>query len=264
MGTGSIGKGFCFALPPSLGWEPVKELARRFADLLYAAGFDTVVPARSYEGLEQSLLSGEVDAAWGPPIVSARVEAAGGKVALRAVRYGAVTYRSVLICRAHDDLDLRSLGQPGARKARAVWVDHWSMAGYILPRHHLRSRGVDLAEAFEDERTLGSYEACFRDLLEGDADLAASFANRRGLGYVEICGDEAFQLRTLGYTDECPNDAVVLSPALDEDKATELLLGLQRLTGDDGKKKILAAVFDVDDFDRPPADTYSPLLSLLD
>lgn len=264
MGTGSVGKGFCFALPPSLGWEPVKELARRFADLLYAAGFDTVVPYKSYEGLEQALLSGEVDAAWGPPIVCARVESAGGPVAMRAVRYGSVTYRSVLICRAHDDLDLRELGQPGGRLVRAVWVDQWSMGGYILPRYHLRSRGIDLEEAFEEEQTLGSYEACFRELLEGDADLTASFASRRGLGYVEICGDESFQLRTLAYTEECPNDGVILSPAIGEDRAARLRQGLQTLVSDPQKKQVLAAVFDVDDFDVPIPGTYSPLLSLLE
>jgi ABC-type phosphate/phosphonate transport system substrate-binding protein len=263
MGTGSVGTGFCFALPPSLGREPVKELARQFADILYDAGFSTVMPTRSYESLEKSLLDGEVDAAWGPPIVCARVEDAGGAVALRAVRYGSVTYRSVLVCRSHDALDLKSLGQPGARKPRAVWVDAWSMAGYILPRHHLRSRGVDLEEAFHSERTLGSYKECFHQVLEGDADLTASFASRRGLGYVELCGDRAFQLRTLAYTDECPNDGVVLSPALEPDQARDILAGMSALIADERKRKILAEVFDVDDFDQPEADTYSPLLALL-
>lgn len=264
MGTGSIGKGFCFALPPSLGWEPVKQLAREFADLLYGAGFDTVLPFKSYERLEQALIAGEVDAAWGPPIVCARLESAGGTVTMRAVRYGAVTYRSILVCRTHDDLDIDMLGRPGSRPVRAVWVDQFSMAGYVLPRYHLRSRGVDLSTAFERERTLGSYEACFHELLEGEADLTASFASRRGLGYTEICGDQSFLLRTLAYTEECPNDGVVLSPALSAGKRGELLESLESLLSDDDKKRILAAVFDTDDFDAPPAGTYSPLLSLLD
>ena len=54
------GQGFCFALPPSLGLDPVKELARRFADVLYGAGFTTVVPMKSYEELEQAILKGDV------------------------------------------------------------------------------------------------------------------------------------------------------------------------------------------------------------
>src|SRR5690606_3208009 len=149
-----------------LGLDPVKELARTFADVLYGAGFSTVVPMKSYGELEQALLGGEVDAAWGPPIVCARIEAAGGQVALRAVRYGAVTYRSVLICRSGDPLDLRQLGGPGGRRVRAVWVDRWSMGGFILPRHHLRARGIDLERALSSERVVGSYDACFRDVLD--------------------------------------------------------------------------------------------------
>jgi ABC-type phosphate/phosphonate transport system substrate-binding protein len=257
------GQGFCFALPPSLGLDPVKELARRFADVLYGAGFTTVVPMKSYEDLEQAILRGDVDAAWGPPIVCARVEKAGASVALRAVRYGAVTYRSVLVCRASDPLDLRNLGTLGRGKVRAVWVDRWSMGGYILPRHHLRAKGIDPAVAFSEERLVGSYEACFKEVLSDRADLAASFANRRGLGYVELCGERAFELRTLAYTDECPNDGVVLSPRLDNATAARLFGGLGRLISHPASLAVLASMFDVDGFDRPPAGSYAPLLSLL-
>ncbi len=263
MGTGSLGQGLCFALAPSLGKEPVRELARQFADVLYGAGFDTVVPFKSYAELEAALLSGEVDAAWGPPIVCARVEAAGGKVAMRAVRYGATTYRAVLVCRSGDDLDVHDLGKPGDRRPRAVWVDKWSMGGFILPRAYLRSKGVDPATAFVSERVLGSYEACFNEVLEGDADLTASFAGRRGLGYVELCGDRAFQLRTIAYTPDCPNDAVVLGSTLDAAQSKKLIDGLRGLLGTPTSKEILATMFDVDDFDVPPANTYSPLLALL-
>jgi phosphonate transport system substrate-binding protein len=258
---GSAG-GFTFALPPSLGDGPVKELAIRFADLLYGAGFTTVVPMKSYERLEQALLDGEVDAAWGPPIVCARVEAGGGRVVLRAVRYGATTYRAVLVCRAGDPLDLRTVAAEG-RTMRAVWVDRWSMGGYILPRHHLRSRGLDLAHLFDEEVLLGSYAACLEQVLELEADVTATFANRRGLGYQEICADRADELRTLAYTDESPNDGVVLSPRLAAPAADQLVRGLHRLIASPTSLGILAETFRVDGFDQPAPRTYSPLLSYL-
>jgi ABC-type phosphate/phosphonate transport system substrate-binding protein len=261
MSAGRDSSGFCFALPPSLGSAPVRELARRFADVLYAAGFSMVLPMRTYEQLEDALLAGEVDAAWGPPIVCARVEEAGGQAVLRAVRYGAVTYRSVLICRTSDTLDLRQLG--GGRAARAVWVDARSMAGFILPRHHLRARGIDLQRAFLSERLLGSYAACFQAVLRGEADITASFASRRGLGYVDLCRDRAFELRTLGYTEEAPNDAVVLSPRLDPEQVAALVGGLHHLIGHPGSLAVLTSTFGVDSFDQPPPGTYSPLLSLI-
>lgn len=263
MSTGRGMGELCFALPPSLGVDPVKELARRFADVLYGAGFSTVLPMRTYEQLERALQEGEVDAAWAPPIVCARVESLGGEVALRAVRYGAVTYRSVLICRTSDSLDLRHLGPEGGRMVRAAWVDPHSMAGYILPRHYLRARGIEVAHAFAEERLLGSYAACFEAVLRGEADIAASFANRRGLGYQELCRERAFDLRTLGYTDECPNDGVALSPRLDQDQAGGLMAGLHRLISHPSSLSVLTSTFDVDGFDRPPTSSYSPLLSLL-
>jgi ABC-type phosphate/phosphonate transport system substrate-binding protein len=263
MANGREGQGFSFALPPSLGTDPVKELARRFADVLYDGGFSTVVPMKTYEQLELALLAGDVDAAWGPPIVCARVEAAGGQVALRAVRYGAISYRSVLICRTSDTLDLRHLGVEGGRLARAAWVDPRSMAGYILPRHYLRARGIDLSQAFGSERLLGSYAACFDAVLRGEADITASFANRRGLGYQELCRDRAFDLRTLAYTDECPNDGVVLSPRLGADGVRSLLAGLHGLIANPPTLSVLAATFEVDGFDRPPPSSYSALLAYL-
>lgn len=254
--------GFTFALPPSLGVGPVRELAMELAHVLHGAGFSTVVPAKSYAELERSLMAGDVDAAWGPPIVCARVEAAGGPVALRAVRYGATRYRAVLVCRAEDRLSLADLGATG-RSVRAAWVDRWSMAGYLLPRHHLRARGVDLARAFDDQVMVGSYAGCLDQVLELEADLTASFANRRGLGYLEICGERAAELRTLAYTDESPNDGVVLSPALPPAARAELIAGLVGLLGRPSTLAVLGAALAIDGFDRPPAGTYAPLLALV-
>ena len=61
-----------FGVPPSLGKEPSFELAREFADVLYGAGFTSVTPYKSYEALQNDLLSGKTDAAWGPPVICAR------------------------------------------------------------------------------------------------------------------------------------------------------------------------------------------------
>ena len=255
--------GFSFGLPPSLGRDPVRELAREFADLLFDAGFTTVIPYASYEELERSLLDGEVDAAWGPPVVCAKVEENAGTVALRAVRDGSTSYRSVLICRQNDPIEIARIGQPGARRPRAVWVDEWSMAGYLMPRAHLARAGVNLETAFSEERTMGSYDDCFAEVLDGEADITASYVGRRGAGYVELCGNSAYLLRVLAYTDECPNDAVVLAPQLAEERKLRLESGLRNLVETPAAHKILTSMFDVDDFDRPPAGTYAPLVRLL-
>jgi phosphonate transport system substrate-binding protein len=263
-GAGGGRGGACFALPPSLGLDTVRVLARRFADVLYDIGFDTVQPTKSYLELERALLDGTAHAAWGPPSSIARIEAAGGTVALRGVRNGSVTYRAALVCRSYDDIDLRRIGGIGGRDVRAVWVDSWSMAGYILPRAYLRNQGLDPATVFIGERTLGSYQACFEAVLDRQADLTASFAGRRGLGYVELCAERAAELRTLAYTDECPNDAVVLSARFTAAEAARLGGALRELLTERSSAELLASMFDVDGFDEPPPGTYRTLLSLLD
>jgi ABC-type phosphate/phosphonate transport system substrate-binding protein len=244
-----------------MGTDNVRTLAREFAAVLYEAGFATVVPVSSYELLERGLLSGDMHAAWGPPMICARVEEAGGVVALRAVRNGAVSYRSALICRSHDDLAIEEIGQLGLRRLRAVWVDKHSMGGRTLARHHLLSQGIDLSQAFESEQLLGSYEACFNAVMDCDADITASYANARGLGYVEICGDMAYQLRTIAYTAECSNDGIIISPAAAA-SSLDVIGRLAELMKNPAHRSVFCAAFNVDDLAPPPVGAYRNLLSL--
>lgn len=250
----------CFALPPSVGEKNVKMLAREFALILYEAGFTTVVPVTSYDALERSLLSGEIHAAWGPPMVCARVQEAGGRVVFRALRNGSPTYRSALLCRAHDDLKLEEIGRLGLRRLRAAWVDKMSMGGYIMPRHHLRSRGIDLDQAFESESTFGSYEACFESVMSCESDVTASYVNGRGAGYVEICGHDAHHLRVFAYSDEFSNDGVIVSPKAQD--AEDIAARLHRLVANPNHRGIFCRALSVDDIETPPEGAYRPLLAL--
>lgn len=263
MGSGAGFGPYVFALPPSLGRGPVLELARRFSAHFAGTPIERVETYDSYGAIETALLEGRCHAAWSPPIVCARIESAGGTVALRSVRYGSTTYRAVLLCRARDQIDLKSLGDPGIRKLRAAWVDEWSMGGCILPRYYLRSRGLDLERVLAEEKLLESYGACFTAVLDGEADLTASYATRRGLGYVDLCGERAVELRALAYTDESPNDGVAISPLLSKIETETLRALLVDLLSADKAPELLASGFDVNGFDQPPSGTYSALLSLL-
>ena len=244
-----------------MGMDNARDLARQFAAVLYDVGFTTVVPVKSYELLERSLLSGDVHAAWGPPMVCARLEGAGAEIALSAVRNGSTSYRSALICRAHDDLSIAEIGQRGLRRLRAVWVDEHSMGGCVLARHHLRAQGIDLATAFESEKMLGSYKACFEAVMDCDADITASYANARGLGYVEICGGHAYHLRTLAYTAECQNDGVVISPTVKDTR--DIKARFASLLENPGHRAIFCEALNVDDLTTPAPGAYRNLLPLM-
>jgi ABC-type phosphate/phosphonate transport system substrate-binding protein len=254
------GSGFTFGLPPSLGTAPVWALARELADVLYDHGFTTVVPFRSYEELEQALHDGEIDAAWGPPLVCARVEAAGGTVVRRGIRDGGTTYRSALVSRIQDVFGIDSLGK-GTFRPRAVWVDRSSVGGYLLPRDHLRQRGLAFDDAFLHQKMLGSYAACIDAVIGFEADLTAVFVGRNGLEHA--WGPRARRLKALCYTAESPNDGVVVSSTLEPDRVAALSDSLDILLADSRSRDVVAASFSVEGFDRPPRNTYTPLLALL-
>ncbi len=250
---------FRFGLPPSLGREPSWELARELAALLHHQGFSIVIPCESYEDLEQKLFAGAIDVAWGPPIVCARSEAAGGAVLLRGVRGEERTYRSALVARSQDVFDLDSLDK-GAFRPRVAWVDRSSVGGYLLARAHLRRLGIGVDRAFLQQAIMGSYAACVDALLGFETDLTALFVGAGGLE--PLWGVRAQRLRVLAYTEEVPNDGVVLSPALPPERAALLKEKLGKVLASPRLRKQVTAMLCVDDFDEPPPGTYAPVLKL--
>ena len=236
-------------------------MAREFADVLFAARFTTVVPYKSYEALQRGLFEGEVDAAWGPPVICARVEAGGGVVAHRAIRRGATTYRSALVNRKQDRWDL-SVIKTGGFRPRAVWCDEWSMGGYLLARALLRKEGIDLETQLLNQRWLGSYTACFDSLSEYDGDITASFVGTAG-GLESIWGPKVDRLQILALSDESPNDGIVVAPKLDEQRVLRIRDNLVQLLDNHNAHKVLCAQFSVEGFDIPPRNTYAPLLDLV-
>lgn len=251
--------GFTFGLPPSLGTEPVWALAREFADLLYDVGFSTVVPYKTYQALQAAILAGDVDAAWGPPLTCARVESIGGSVALRAVRGGATSYRAALVSRAQDTFEISTLGQ-GTFRPRAAWVDESSVGGYLMPRAYLRAQNIDLKTAFLNQRMLGSYAACIDALFEFESDLTALFVRHNN--FDATWGPRSQRLRVLAYTEESPNDGVVISPSVSDERRDALVRGLTFLVNKPSSRKVLTTMFTTDDFDVPPKGTYLPLLTI--
>jgi len=246
-----------FGLPPSLGKEPVFEMAREFADVLFDARFTSVVPYKTYEALQQALFTGEIDAAWGPPLICARAEVQGGSVAHRAIRRGATTYRSAIVNRRQDRWDLHVV-KTGGFRPRVVWVDEWSMGGYLLARSLLRREGIEHSQLLS-ERFLGSYTACFDALGDYDADLTASFIGS-DTGLESTWGARADRLQILAVSDESPNDGIVLSPKLSPERAALLRSSLKQLLARERAHYVLCKMFTVGGFDEPPPGTYAPLL----
>lgn len=150
----------------------------------------------------------------------------------------------------------------GHKPLRAAWVDPDSAAGYLMPRRYLRGRGAVLEEILS-EKFLGSFRACFDAVIEGDADLTASYVGRRGSGYIDLCGNHAAELRVLAWTDEIPNDGVVVSPALSDERRAEVTAAINAAFGDAATAQQVALALDADGFEAPDPCSYDSMLDLL-
>lgn len=238
--------------------------ARELAAVLHDVGVTQVSLAPSYEALEARVRAGEADAAWAPPLVCARLEQLGARVALRALRDGVASYRSVLVVRRDDALVLTQAGLR-QRRPRAAWVDRRSMGGFILARALLAQVTGVPGEVLREERFLGSYEHGIEAVLEGESDLTATFAGAGAAssdGFVMLAGGRALELRALAYSAECPNDGVVLSPRLDDSACIDLTAALVGALENPAMRSSLAAIFAVTGFEEPPVGSYVPLLTL--
>ncbi|UJR82504.1 Hypothetical protein I5071_45690 [Sandaracinus amylolyticus] len=126
---------------------------------------------RSYAELVDAVGEGDVDLAWLPPVAYVRAARLGAVRMLVSVeRDGRAQYASALLGRrgvvsSYEDVAGR----------RAVWVDNWSAAGYLVPRALLCERGVDPDLALRSQGFVGSYEAVLDALASGAADVGAAF-----------------------------------------------------------------------------------------
>ncbi len=124
-----------------------------------------VLVATDYQDIERRLEAGEVDAAWAPPDICARVNAAA---VLRMVRFGSPSYLSAILADREREISPKALAG-----LRAAWVDRESAGGYRLPVSHLRRRGVEPDDVLASQTFRGTYTAALVDVLEGRADLTA-------------------------------------------------------------------------------------------
>ncbi len=250
-------------VPPSPSIDAARARAAPFVAALAARAIDVeLVFAASYDELGDGVLTGALDAAWAPPIVCARVEAAGGVTVLRAVRGGATSYRAALVCRAGPPIEL-------ARHAElvAAWTDENSAAGYLLARSWLAGRGIDAIRGFRRALFVGSYEAALCAVADGRADLSSMFASVPAAPphctLDEVDDGLRARLQVFAHTAETQTDGVVLPPGAPPDTLERLLSGLQALTADAQGASALRALVGCEELQAvPPRPTSAALQAM--
>jgi ABC-type phosphate/phosphonate transport system substrate-binding protein len=248
-------------IPPALG----KSRAEARADLLgpelarWLGRPVEVEIAADYDELERRVLADEVDLAWAPPSLCARL---GGRHhgIFKAVRNGRSTYRSALLCRTGEHRDLASL-----RGTRAAWVDPLSTAGYLLAESYLRSAGYDPDELFSEQRFLGSYQAALLAVADREADLTAVYVHTdTGTDLHDSIAQHAERavprLSVLAVTGEVGSDGLVVCARLAREEAADLVHRIERMQSNPGGPPMIVSIFDAEALELARAGAYKALL----
>lgn len=232
-----------FAMPSSLGALKASTLSLQLGPwlrkLLAPELSVEMHVAESYAALQEDFKAGKVDVAWAPPLVCAQVERDGGRTVVQFERGGSTTFRAAFVCRADAPLKLETL-----EHVPVAWVAKESTSGYLLPRRHLESLGVDLSRAFDAQLFAGSFAAALEALIAGKVALTTVFASSASAatqrtGLDGLPPGLRSQLQIIGFSDESPNDRIVASAGVPE--AAFQLLRSRLVSSDEGLKAIFDA-----------------------
>jgi ABC-type phosphate/phosphonate transport system substrate-binding protein len=247
-------------LPPSVGVARAKARGELLeASLSIEMGEDVRVEvAEDYAAIARGVRESSAELVWAPAAVCAEIES-DARAVWKTVREGRSEYRSALVARVDARLALERL--PGTR---AAWVDALSIGGYLLVRRHLRDRGIDPDATFASQEFLGTHPAALEAVLEERADVAAVsvpgphpehvaqalslHAGRAG----------AMRLAAIAVTDAAPNDALVLTTALDPARAAALVARVFPSAGR-GKIAALCLAMESEGFERAQPGEYARL-----
>jgi ABC-type phosphate/phosphonate transport system substrate-binding protein len=244
---------FRLGIPPSLPVSPAPGAQGRLVRVLSGILGRTVrlVPCPDYEALGESLRRNELDGAWAPPLVTARAEALGARVVVRAVRHGSIRSRAALVARMDSTVQLETLGG-----CRVAWVDRASMGGHLLVVGWLRERGLEAARLFGHQAFLGGYRAALEAVLAGQVELASIFAPPEGhdvrLAVQEIAPGHEDEIRVLACTGPALHDTVVVGAHVPVQEALRLERGLVAIREVPEGAALMRDVIRAERFERAP------------
>jgi phosphate/phosphite/phosphonate ABC transporter binding protein len=177
-----------------------------------------LVVSADYHALRSNLLRGAVDFAQLPPLQLVLAQHAAPELRLLVgVAYERTqTYHGYIVRRI--DSPIRDIAD--LRGKRFCYVDRESTSGYLLPRHYLRTHGLDPDKLFAATRFSGDHTAVLKDVLSGRCDAGASYNGVLLVG--NKLGIDAYRLPVLVNTGDLPTDAVCASPTLAPETADAL------------------------------------------
>ena len=201
--------------------------------------------ADDYRAIEEDLATGVAHFAWAPPHICRRAEDRGARVVLRLVRYGSTQYRSALVRRRGESLNIDEIAQ-----LKVAWVSASSAGGYLLAKDWLQAQGVRVYDAWSTT-FCGSYTAALAAVLDGEADLTAIFASGAGSeshysALEELHPEDRGRLEIFAFTEETLNDGILVGPEAPSDLTAACVRALE-----DADAALLKQVFNATGLARP-------------
>lgn len=164
-----------------------------------------------YAELVDALSDREIEFAWLPPVAYVRAHRAKtARLLLTVERSGRPTYAAAVLARKGQFRRLEDI-----ESARAVWVDPWSAAGYMMPLALLRSRGVDPDQVFSSQAFVGSHDAVLESLVARSAEVGATHCTLDDQGtIIRRPWDDGDGLEVLGVSGPIPGDTFCSAPGV--------------------------------------------------
>ncbi len=244
--------------------------AARFVELCAeatrTAGVELVaVDLPSYAEVVRAVTTGRVALAWLPPLAAAQLaEQHAVDVIALPLRKGGLAYHTAFIGRRGGPQRIEDF-----RGSRVAWVDPQSASGYLMPRIHLASLGLDPRDFFDHETFAGTHFAVVEAVAKGAADLGATYCNidpqtQRVVASAWTAVDTPQTRAPVDVVTSAgpiPNDAMV---------ATSELVGVERarvmrflLDPTERARGLLQDVFNTGDFRVAHPEHFGPLRHML-
>jgi len=197
--------------------------------------------------------------AWMPPIPCVELEENGGGVVLAVpARKGLASYYSALFARRGGPRTIHECEGKGV-----AWVDAESASGYVIPRLHLASLGIDARTFFGKEIFARTHTAVVDAVVAGRVAVGATFCNLdaakrvTNAGWTDPDGTNARQVEMISSAGPIPNDAIVGSMKLPLPTRAALTRWLLEL--DPRGKALFQQLLRATEFRVLPAAHFDPL-----
>ncbi len=244
----------------------------------------------SYNAVVVALQTGQADIGFLGPIAMWQAhEEAGASIVLQAIRYGSSEYVGQWFTNdpatyCLDDVTTEAdedgveysycngatggVGPAGddalamiPADASIAWTDATSASGYYFPATQLGGiLGVDPITGFTGGFFAGGHSQTVQAVYDGDATIGLSYNDARG-NLADEFPDVGTKVVVFAYTQNIPNDGVVLSGDLSEAAQTSITDALLALAGTDEGAAALAAVYDIDGLDPANLDAFEGIVA---